>query len=156
MKSNSDKASPCFKPFLTGTFQTNVCLIDLCHRHIFILLTTLMRGPGCSVGIAIGYGLDGPGIESRCSRGFPHLSRPALGHNQSPVQWVSGLSRGKERPGRYSDPSPLLVPWSKKSSATPLLPLWAVRPVQSLSACTRVHFTFTFITLMVTPNSVNM
>ena len=33
---------------------------------------------------------------------------------------------------------PLLVPWSRKSSAIPLLPLWAVRPVQSLSACTRV------------------
>jgi hypothetical protein len=28
--------------------------------------------------------------------------------------------------------------------AIPLLPLWAVRPVQSLSACTRVTFTFTF------------
>jgi len=28
------------------------------------------------------------------------------------------------------------------STAIPLLPLWAVRPVQSLSACTRVHFTF--------------
>ena len=27
------------------------------------------------------------------------------------------------------------------SRATPLLTLWAVRPVQSLSACTRVHFT---------------
>jgi len=39
---------------------------------------------------------------------------------------------------------PLLVPWSRKSTAIPLLPLWAVRPVQSLSACTRVHFTFTF------------
>ena len=26
----------------------------------------------------------------------------------------------------------------------PLLLLWVVRPVQSLSACTRVHFTFTF------------
>jgi hypothetical protein len=25
-----------------------------------------------------------------------------------------------------------------------LLPLWAVRPVQSFSACTRAHFTFTF------------
>ena len=25
------------------------------------------------------------------------------------------------------------------------LPLWAVRPVQSLSACTRVHFTFTLL-----------
>jgi hypothetical protein len=28
--------------------------------------------------------------------------------------------------------------------AIPLLPLWAVRPVHSLSACTRGHFTFTF------------
>jgi hypothetical protein len=39
---------------------------------------------------------------------------------------------------------PLLVPWSWKSRAIPLLPLWALRPVQSLSAGTRVHFTFTF------------
>jgi hypothetical protein len=29
--------------------------------------------------------------------------------------------------------------------AIPLLPLWAVRPVQSLSACTRVHFTLLFV-----------
>ena len=29
------------------------------------------------------------------------------------------------------------------STAIPLLPLWAVWPVQSLSAYTRVHFTFT-------------
>ena len=36
-------------------------------------------------------------------------------------------------------PHPLLVPWSRKGRAVPLLPLWAVRPVQSLSACTRVH-----------------
>ena len=28
------------------------------------------------------------------------------------------------------------------SRAIPLLPLWAVRPVQSLRACTRVHFIF--------------
>jgi len=39
-------------------------------------------------------------------------------------------------------PHPLLVPWSRKSIAITLLPLWAVRPVQSLSACTRVHFTY--------------
>ena len=51
---------------------------------------------------------------------------------------------GKERPGRDADPSPLLVPSSWKSRAIPLLPLWAVRPVQSFSVCTRVHFTFTF------------
>jgi len=51
-------------------------------------------------------------------------------------------------PGVKSDwgltltPHPLLVPWSRKSRAIPLLPLWAVRPVQSLSTCTRVHFYF--------------
>ena len=39
-------------------------------------------------------------------------------------------------------PHPLLVPWSRKSRGTPLLPLWAVRPLQSLSACIRVHFTW--------------
>ena len=39
---------------------------------------------------------------------------------------------------------PLLVPWLRKSRAKPLLPIWAVRPVQSLSACTRVHLTFTY------------
>jgi len=42
-------------------------------------------------------------------------------------------------------PHPLLVPWSWKIRAIPLLPLWAVQPVQSLSACTRVHFTFSFM-----------
>ena len=41
-------------------------------------------------------------------------------------------------------PHPLLVPWPKKSRAIPLLPLWVVQPVQSLSACTTVHFTFTY------------
>ena len=57
----------------------------------------------------------------------------------------------KERPERDADPSPLLVPWSRKSRAIPLLPLWAVRPVQSLSACTRVHFTFTLRKVVYVP-----
>ena len=41
---------------------------------------------------------------------------------------------------------PLLVPRSWKSRAIPLLPLKVVRPVQSLSACRRAHFTFTLQT----------
>jgi hypothetical protein len=32
------------------------------------------------------------------------------------------------------------------SRAIPVLPLWAVRPVQSLSACKRVNFTFIYFT----------
>ena len=35
----------------------------------------------------------------------------------------------------------LPLPYSR---AMPLLPLWAVRPVESLSACTRVHFTLQY------------
>ena len=52
------------------------------------------QGPGSVDGIATAYGLDGPGIESRWGRSFPHLSRPALRPTQLPVQWVRGLSRG--------------------------------------------------------------
>ena len=42
-------------------------------------------GRDSSVGIAPGYGLDGPGTESRWARDFPHVSRPALRPIQSPV-----------------------------------------------------------------------
>ena len=41
-------------------------------------------------------------------------------------------------------PHRFLVLWSRKSRAIAQLPLWTVRPVQSLSACTRVHFIFTY------------
>jgi len=54
-------------------------------------------GPGSVFSIATGYGLDGPGIESWWGRDFLHLSRPALGSTQPPVQWVLGLSGGIKR-----------------------------------------------------------
>ena len=49
-------------------------------------------------------------------------------------------------------PHPLLVPWSWKGRAIPLLPLWAVRTVRSLSACTRVYFIFHLLVLLLINN----
>jgi hypothetical protein len=51
-------------------------------------------GGNSAVGIATGYGLDGPGIESWWGRDFSHPSRPARGPNQPPIHWVPGLTRG--------------------------------------------------------------
>ena len=64
-----------------------------------------MFGPGSSVGTATDYGLDGPGSKPGGDEIF-RPSRPTLWPTQPPVQWVSGPSRVKVRPGRAADHSP--------------------------------------------------
>jgi hypothetical protein len=58
-------------------------------------LTTLLSVIANIAVIATRYGFDGPGIESRWGRDFPHPSRPAPGTTQPPVQREPRRSRGK-------------------------------------------------------------
>jgi len=87
---------------------------------------------------------------SRKSRAIPLLPRFSTpvqtgpGPHPASCTMCTGSFLGmKSGRGVALTPHHLLVLWSRKSRAIPLLPLWAVRTVQSLSACTRVHFTYT-------------
>ena len=113
-----------------------------------ISLVTTNCGSGSSVGIATGYGLDDPGTESRWERDLPLVH---IGPGTHPASCTVG---SRSFPGVKSGRDvtltthPLLVPWSRKSRTIPLLPLWAVRPVQSLSTCTQgyiLHFNYQYI-----------
>ena len=101
--------------------------------------------PGSVVSIATGYGLDGPGIESRWGARFsPPVQTSPGAHSVSCKMATGSFPWVKSGRGVTLTPHPLLVSWAIKITAILLLPLWAVRPVQSLSACKRAHFTFTF------------
>ena len=122
-----------------------VVVIMHVHKYEIRLQLDTPSGPGRSVGIATGYGLDGPGIESRWGARFSSPVQTGPGaHTASCTMGTWSFPGVKSGRGVTLTPHPLLVPWSRKSRDIPLLSLWAVRPVQSLSACTRVHFTFTF------------
>jgi hypothetical protein len=95
-------------------------------------------GLSTRAGIATRYGLEGPGIEFRWWRDFPHPSRPALGPTQSPIQWVPGLFSGGKAAGAWRWPPTPSSAEVRQSRAIPLLSLWA------FVACSRVNFTFTF------------
>jgi hypothetical protein len=66
--------------FFLSLFMTNV-----------FKLASLVRRDN-SVGTATRYGLEGPGIESRYGKDFPHLSRPS--HPTSCTMCTGSLSRG--------------------------------------------------------------
>ena len=98
-----------------------------------------MVGLDSAVSVTTLYGLDSPGIESRCERDFPYSFRWDLGHTQPPEQWVPGLLRGQSGRSVALTTHPYLESRLKKSRATPLLPLWAI------TACSGVNVTSFFI-----------
>ena len=119
--------------------------VHICVYFFFMSNTNIKCGPGSSVGIATGYGLDGAGIESRWVARFSAPVQTGPGAHPASCKMGTGSFPGVNSGWSMTlTPSPLLVQWPRKSRAILLLPLWAVRPVQSLSACTRVHFTLLF------------
>jgi hypothetical protein len=68
-------------------------------------------GLGSSVGTVTGYGLDGPRIEFRWGRDFPHMSRPA--HPASCTVGTESFRGVESGRGVTLTPHSLLVPRSK-------------------------------------------
>ena len=69
-------------------------LMPSCTQHVsYINLLHVEICRDSSVGITTLYGLEGPGVQSRWVRDFPHLSRPALGPTR-PSMGARSLSEG--------------------------------------------------------------
>ena len=74
-----------------------------------------------------------------------HVQTNPGAHRASCTMGTWSFSGVKSDWGVTLTPHAPLEPWSRKSRTIPLLPLWALRPVQSLSACTRVHLTLPYV-----------
>ena len=88
-------------------------LFNVYYRLTFRVLLHLMCGPGSSVVIATGYGLDGPGIESRWGGDFSAPGQTGPGAYPASCTMGTGFFPGvKSGWGVTLTPHPLLVPWS--------------------------------------------
>ena len=102
-----------------------------CFFVIIVMFINICGGPGSVVGIATGYGLDGPGIESRWGARFSAPVQTGPGARPASCTMGTGSFPGvKSSLGVTLTPHPLLVPWSRKGRAIRLLLLWAI------TACT--------------------
>ena len=107
-------------------------LYVLC-RSVYCLCVNVYCTTATPVGIATGYGLDGPGIESQCGRDFPPIQTRPGAHPASCTMGTGTFPGVKCGQGVLLTTHPLLAPRSLKSRAIPLPPLWATTgPVTGL------------------------
>jgi hypothetical protein len=142
---NSSYADKC-KP-TTGWIRQKRKQLSLIQRQEGLGIVSnriSCSGPGSSVGIATTLRDRRSGDRISLGAGFSTSVQTGSGAHPASctVGTVSfpGVKRGR---GVTLTPHPILVALSWKGRSITLLPLSAVRPVQSLSACTTVHFTFT-------------
>ena len=79
-------------------FQKGVFYLGSRILIIYHITLRIYSDQDSSVVITTRYGLDGPGIESRWWRDFPHPSRPALGTTQPPGGKAEGTWRSPPTP----------------------------------------------------------
>ena len=79
----------------------------------FYSVFLMFCSPDSVVGIANGYGLDGPGIESRWGARFPAPVQPGPGAHPASCTMGTGSFPGVKSGWDVTlTPHPLLVPWS--------------------------------------------
>jgi hypothetical protein len=89
-------------------------ILGLLMTVLFVRLLCEIWGPGSSVGIATGYGLDGPGIESRWGARFSARVQTDPGAHPAYCTMDTGSFLAVESGrGVTLTPNPLLVPRSK-------------------------------------------
>ena len=105
-----------------------IILITLYFGHcplFCFVYSTILRGPGSSVGIATDYGLDGPGSNPGGDENFPPVQSGPGAHPASCKMGTGSFPRVKCGRGLLLTTHPLLVPRSWKCRAIPLPTLWA-------------------------------
>jgi len=96
----------CICSYLIPVLRYQFFYFGCLSLRLYICVCKDVSGLDSSVSIATGYGLDGPGIESRWGARFsaPVQTSPGA-HPASCTMCTASFPGGKQRPGRYDDPS---------------------------------------------------